>query len=211
VFTQNPGISISGFFIYNKQTQSILHITSQKNQFTLSLFQKQNRMKHFFTVLICISMAGAAGAQSHKDSLLRELSGILEKAAGTSWKDQSVTKTIVKQTLSGNTITLVMKEKGYFLDEAIDRTTTTTYRFVWDSLKKISTQLPDNPFVLAGCSEADNYCQYQLSFPDKQVSRSRDNGKPETANWFYVYMRPADKDRYFACLQKLYAVLRPGK
>jgi len=168
-------------------------------------------MKYFFTVLIGISLASAASSQSNKDSLLRELSGILEKAAGAAWKDQSLTKTIVKQTLSGNTITLVLKEKGYFLDEAIDRTITTTYRFVWDSLKKISTQLPDNPFVLSGCSEADNYCQYQLNFPDRQVSRSRDNGKSETTNWFYVYMRPADKDRYFTCLQKLYAVLHPGK
>lgn len=168
-------------------------------------------MKHFFTILICTGITIAAGAQPRKDSLLRQLSGILDKAAGATWKDQSLTKTIVKQTLSGNTITLVIKEKGYFLDEVIDRTTTTTYRFVWDSLNKISIRPTDNPFVLSGCSEANNYCRYQLNFPDKQVSRSRSNGKPETASWFYVYIRPADKDRYFTCLQKLYAVLHPGQ
>jgi len=168
-------------------------------------------MKHFFTVLICISITGIAASQSRKDSLLRELSGILNKAAGAGWKDQTVTKTIVTQTLSGNSITLVLKEKGYFLDEAIDRTTTTTYRFVWESLNKISVRPPDNPFSLAGCNKADNYCKYQLNFPDKQVSLSRNNGKPETTSWFYVYIRPADKERYFACLQQLHAVLNPGK
>lgn len=152
-----------------------------------------------------------ASAQDTKEALVKELSGILEKVAGTTWKQDGVTHTLVRQSADLKGVNQVIKENGYYFDEKIDETTTYKYSFSWDSLSKVSTTPPKGRFVLAGCDENAGYCYYQLNFPSKALYADKNGKEDKYRSWFYVYIRKEDKDRYFQLLQKLYQLMHPGK
>lgn len=173
-------------------------------------------MKRIFSLSLLLTTYISYSQQQPKAELIKELSGILNKAAGISWTSSELTTTIKSQTASERQITTVIHRKGYAEGTgSIDKSYTNVYTLTWDSLKKTSTNPPTGKkFSLSGCSETNNYCVFQLSFKPyslKSVEYDVSSDYSSYNTWFEVYVKKEDQEKFFACLQKLYKLLHPNE
>ncbi len=173
-------------------------------------------MKQLLTFVFLFSALISFSQQQSKAELIKELSGILNKASGVNWKSSELTTTIKSQTATESQVTTLVYRKGYAEGSgSVDKEYTNVYLLSWDSLKKSSTMPPSNKkFALSGCSESGNYCSFQLSFKPYSLKSIEYNSQEDYSSyntWFDVYVRKEDQEKFFACLQKLYKVLHPNE
>lgn len=171
-------------------------------------------MKQLLTFVFLFSASISYSQQQSKAELIKELSAILNKASGISWKSSELTTTIKSQTATESQVTTLVYWKGYSEEAgSVDKVYTNVYLLSWDSLQKSSTVPSLNKkFSLPDCLESQDYCSFQLSFkPYSLKSIEYDNQEDYSSynTWFEVYIRKEDKEKFFACLQKLYKVLHP--
>jgi hypothetical protein len=171
-------------------------------------------MRKLLTLILLLVTSMSYSQQQSKADLIKELSGILNKAAGISWKSDELTTTIQSQTASETQITTMVYRKGYSEGSgSVDKVYTNVYLISWDSLKKSATTPPTSKkFSLSGCSESGNYCSFQLSFKPyslKSIEYGTQSDYSSYNTWFDVYVKKEDQEKFFACLQKLYKLLHP--
>ncbi len=173
-------------------------------------------MKKVLTLIALLISGFTYSQQRSKTDLIKELSGILNNAAGISWKSSELITTIKSQTATENQLTILVQKKGYAEGSgSVDKIYTNLYLISWDSLQKQSTKPPvSKKFSLSGCSESQNYCSFQLSFKAyslKSIEYDSISDYSSYNTWFDVYVRKDDQEKFFSCLQKLYKLLHPNE
>lgn len=165
-------------------------------------------MKKLPIILLLLALTGSGFAQSSKQEIITQLSGILSKAVGITWTIESLTESVVRQEATSDNITLVLKKSGFMDGNKIDGTYTYSYQFSWTDLSKYSfVPLEKRKFSLSGCGE--QRCSLQVFFADNKVAESENGKSKRTSSWFYAYTRPEDKDRFFQLLEQLYKLEHP--